>query len=319
MVTAKAKGRRRLCRDCGSPTRPASKPGPRCATCYRVVLAARRRAAHEKRVQGMYGLQPGEYEDQLEYQDGYCFICLRARGGRRRLAVDHHHGSGTVRALICGPCNKMLAHARDSVEVFYRAILVLEDPPAVRNLGVRIGVPEGGAALEVWRDIPGFAGWYQASTEGRVRSWRGHGHADTRRRAEPHILGPKGDGAGYLGLGLTFEGTVHQVQVHRLVLETFTAPPPGAQGCHRNGDRSDNALKNLYWGTQEQNAVELFGSLRVDAELTEDLVREARALWDAGDHTIRDLSDIYGVTGSTICRVVTRKTWTHVVERTPEL
>lgn len=29
--------------------------------------------------------------------------------------------------------------------------------------------------VENWRDIPGYNGWYQISTEGRVRSYKAHG------------------------------------------------------------------------------------------------------------------------------------------------
>ncbi len=28
---------------------------------------------------------------------------------------------------------------------------------------------------EQWKDIPGYGGWYQISTEGRLRSFRGYG------------------------------------------------------------------------------------------------------------------------------------------------
>ena len=46
-------------------------------------------------------------------------------------------------------------------------------------------------AKEEWRDIPGFGGWYQISTEGRVRSFRkGHGEKDVRADA-PKIMTPR--------------------------------------------------------------------------------------------------------------------------------
>ena len=42
--------------------------------------------------------------------------------------------------------------------------------------------------------------------------------------------------------------------VHRLVLTAFVRPPEaGEQGCHRNGDATNNALPNLRWGTQSDN------------------------------------------------------------------
>ena len=43
--------------------------------------------------------------------------------------------------------------------------------------------------------------------------------------------------------------------VHRLVLTAFVGAPVSfdMQGCHRDGDRTNNALPNLRWGTQSDN------------------------------------------------------------------
>ena len=38
--------------------------------------------------------------------------------------------------------------------------------------------------VENWRDIPGYNGWYQISTEGRVRSYKAHGTRKTPGSAE---------------------------------------------------------------------------------------------------------------------------------------
>jgi hypothetical protein len=70
--------------------------------------AARKRAAadraHEKYVQKTYGLEPGQYAEMLERQNGRCAICTRLPV-RRRLAVDHDHNTGAIRALLCHTCN----------------------------------------------------------------------------------------------------------------------------------------------------------------------------------------------------------------------
>jgi len=45
---------------------------------------------------------------------------------------------------------------------------------------------------ETWKDVPGYDGWYQASDQGRVRSWHGRGNNQAYRaprRREPRILG----------------------------------------------------------------------------------------------------------------------------------
>lgn len=123
------------CRDCppGS-KRPIVKAG-RCATHSRVVAASRKDATHEAYVAKTYGLAAGEYAQIYAAQQGHCYICERATGATRRLAVDHDHSSGYVRGLLCKPCNRMLGLARDEPEFFRRAISYLEDPPA-QALGV---------------------------------------------------------------------------------------------------------------------------------------------------------------------------------------
>lgn len=123
------------CRDClaeGITTRrTASYPGPRCATHHRAVREQRRLAAHGRRVETTYGITEAQYWAIYEYQDGRCFICRRASGRRKRLAVDHDHTTGEVRGLLCGTCNlRVIGHLRDDVEALQRAIAYLLDPPA---------------------------------------------------------------------------------------------------------------------------------------------------------------------------------------------
>lgn len=121
------------CKDCmaqGWTKRPAPHPGPRCYTHHRAVVKARSKAAHESRVQKVYGLGDGDYDRLYEGQGGACAICQRAYGKSKRLAVDHDHATGDVRGLLCSPCNSMLAHARDSTQFFTKAYYYLRSPPA---------------------------------------------------------------------------------------------------------------------------------------------------------------------------------------------
>lgn len=125
----------KVCTDCppGS-KRPAKYPGPRCFTHHKTVLRARRDAAHERMVQKTYGLGPGDYARLLAAQGGKCWICQRSNGKTKRLAVDHHHGSGKVRGILCGPCNQILGRFRDDPAVLIRAAQYLTNPPADRLL-----------------------------------------------------------------------------------------------------------------------------------------------------------------------------------------
>ncbi|MFB9661562.1 endonuclease VII domain-containing protein [Glycomyces mayteni] len=133
------------CPDCAArgitryPSCKCKRPHPRgrCHTCHRATLKRRTAASHDAYVCDTYGLAPGEYQELYEAQGGRCFICQRATGASRRLAVDHDHKTGLARGLLCKPCNRMLGLARDLAEFFERAIEYLRDPPAQRVLGNR--------------------------------------------------------------------------------------------------------------------------------------------------------------------------------------
>jgi hypothetical protein len=93
-------------------------------------------------VQKTYSLGPGQYDQLYEFQGGKCWLCQRATGARKRLAVDHNHETGEVRGLLCGPCNKLIGWYRDSPETFERAAAYLRQPPARAVLsGVLRSVP----------------------------------------------------------------------------------------------------------------------------------------------------------------------------------
>ena len=113
-------------------------PKGRCHTCHRSQLKSRTAASHDAYVVETYGLRPGEYKALYAAQGGRCYICLRAKGLSRRLAVDHDHATGFVRGLLCTTCNKELGHARDDPAHFERAIEYLKEPPAIQLLGERL-------------------------------------------------------------------------------------------------------------------------------------------------------------------------------------
>lgn len=121
----------RQCKDClvdikrgrmaPSLQRPAPNPGPRCATHHRAHVKAYKQRSHELMVTKNYGIQPGEYDIRYKAQGGTCAICQTATGSSKRLAVDHNHTTGSVRGLLCGPCNRFVGRLRDSPDAFLRA------------------------------------------------------------------------------------------------------------------------------------------------------------------------------------------------------
>ena len=125
--------KKKPCKGCGSTTRPLGHPGPRCATCWRAVQKHRKEQAHGRHVQATYGIDALTYDMLLEAQDGKCAICLRATGAVKKLAVDHDHGTGEIRGLLCVLCNRyLLGYAGE--ETLRRALAYLQEPPARRVL-----------------------------------------------------------------------------------------------------------------------------------------------------------------------------------------
>jgi hypothetical protein len=84
-----------------------------------------------------YGLTIAEYGEKLLAQNGVCAICKKPEtakiGGKvKPLSVDHAHGTGAVRDLLCATCNHMLGHAREDREILLEAVRYLDkhNPPS---------------------------------------------------------------------------------------------------------------------------------------------------------------------------------------------
>lgn len=79
-----------------------------------------------------YGITPAEYEALFVAQGGVCAICgqpehLMWKGKLRRLAVDHDHKTGKVRALLCSDCNTSIGKMHDDPYLLRRAADYIEE------------------------------------------------------------------------------------------------------------------------------------------------------------------------------------------------
>ena len=111
---------------------------------------------------------------------------------------------------------------------------------------------------EVWKDIEGFEGRYQISSEGRVKSlpfmqrYLLRNGCEGYRRTKEKIRRPKLINSGYLVVSLHKDNVGYGALVHRLVAVAFV-PGSGETVNHKDGDKRNNRASNLEWVSYTDN------------------------------------------------------------------
>lgn len=180
--------------------------------------------------------------------------------------------------------------------------------------------------MSQWRDIPGWEGLYQVSSNGQVRSldrciYVRAPHGDFgHRRYIGQVLKLGMLKSGYKMAALTYPGRKRRyAYVHDLVLEAFIGPKPkGMECCHGNGVRSDNRIENLRYGTRSENAQDrkrngapwLKGEACGSSKLSEADVRWIRQ--NAGVYSFRAMARKLKVSHGTVTRAFRGESWGHV-------
>lgn len=186
---------------------------------------------------------------------------------------------------------------------------------------------------EEWRSVPGFPD-YEVSDQGRVRSWRRRSWNANPVSAPRSVSGCVGKN-GYVTVYVAHDGLRARKYLHQLVLEAFVGPCPAGMVCRHFPDRDkrNNRLANISWGTEAQNAADKLvhgtqprgdthwyrskpellprGTDRSNAKLTDDAVREIRALLAAGERQV-DVAARFGVHRVIVSKIKCRKIWSHV-------
>lgn len=154
---------------------------------------------------------------------------------------------------------------------------------------------------ERWSTIKGFPG-YSVSSLGRVRSSLGAGAKILAQADHPN---------GYRQVTLRSAGQSYAKLVHALVLGTFVrCRQDGEEVRHRNGDKADNRIANLSWGTKAENMQDAVrhGSARRThrGTLTADVVEDIRVRRRAGA-LLDTLAKDYGLTKQQVSAVARGK------------
>lgn len=185
--------------------------------------------------------------------------------------------------------------------------------------------------IEIWKDVAGYEGYYQVSSIGRVKSldrevsqWNESAKKITTRLQISIYMSPFEDKDGYLKVQLTKDGVRNKFFVHRLVALNFIPNPENKPEVnHKEGNKKDNRVELLEWNTTSENQIHAIanklyitakGETAGQAKLKEVQVREIHSLWKSGEVTQEYLSNMFGVAGSAISRIVNGVRWRHVYD-----
>lgn len=165
------------------------------------------------------------------------------------------------------------------------------------------------------KEIPGYSGYY-ATDEGLIYSFKNGTVKEKTQRL---------DTKGYLRVNLIKDGCPSRkksINVHTAVLLAFVGDKPAGMECrHLNGNCLDNHLKNLCWGTRQENVQDEIrhgtaaclrkGGKSNGAKLHTTDIYAIVQLYKLG-YLQKEIADAFFVSQRHISDIVNQKTWVHL-------
>lgn len=173
---------------------------------------------------------------------------------------------------------------------------------------------------EIWLPIKGYEGIYEVSNHGRVKSLERdilRSNGTTHRRKERILSSGLFKGHRYRFVILSINGEQTKEYVHRIVATHFIGEPSGDRNHvnHKDGNRVNNHVDNLEWVTHAENmrhAIEMglkkqpHGEDNPACKFSDKVVMEIRDLHDNNIYRQNEISEIYGISGTQVHRIVRR-------------
>ena len=111
--------------------------------------------------------------------------------------------------------------------------------------------------------------------------------------------------------------------IHRLVLETFIGLCPKEMECrHLDGNRGNNNVNNLRWGTVSENAKDAIrhgtsvclrvGENSIGHKLTEKNVINIICLWNTKLFIQQEIATMYNMSREQIRKIINGESWKHM-------
>jgi hypothetical protein len=168
---------------------------------------------------------------------------------------------------------------------------------------------------EIWKDIPGYEGLYQASSRGNIKSLdrfvvkKNRWGTTTKELRKGRILAHIKTNGGYWRVTLAVGEDRSLSRIHSLVLLTFVGVrPEGELARHLDGNPANNTLSNLAYGTPRDNVIDIYRYGKVNGVLTIKQVIEIREFLRSGSSNI-DLAEKYSIGKGSIRDIKIRKTF----------
>lgn len=162
---------------------------------------------------------------------------------------------------------------------------------------------------EIWKDISGYAGIYQISSLGRVKSLS---RISNNRTLSEKLLTPSLSNSGYAWICLSNNKDKKHFFIHRIIAQSFIPNPMNKmQVNHIDGVKTNNSIDNLEWVTNSENQKHAYkNNLNSVSELQKKRTSKAKSssVIDTESNTIyssiREAFKTVSIPYSTLCTML---------------